>query len=301
MKTTLKYIFLLVVAALILSACAKPTPTPKPVVPTQAPTQEPVAAPTQAPVEATQEVPTASTSTSGNAWEPVSCDTFKIAPEVAAIADCGYVTVPENRATGGDKTIKLAVLRVKSTSEKPGAPIVLGTGGPGGPGLGLAMPPGGAAFAQTYAPILQDHDFVLFSQRGTALAQPTLDCPAYNALTIDASTKGMSLEERVKAVSDALVACAKDFQAKGVDLSAYNSNENADDVAAIRQALGYDKIFYYGESYGTQLGQFVLRRHPDILAGIMIDGIVPVTKGKSVQVSDIAAAFQTVFKACAAD
>ena len=58
---------------------------------------------------------------------------------------------------------------------------------------------------------------------------------------------------------------------------------------AIRQALGYDKIFYYGESYGTQLGQFVLRRHPDILAGIVLDGIVPVTKEKSVLVSDIPA------------
>ena len=111
----------------------------------------------------------------------------------------------------------------------------------------------------------------------------------------------MSLEETGQATKDALVKCAEAFKAQGVDLAAYNSNENADDVDAIRQTLGYDKIFYYGESYGTQLGQFVLRRHPDILAGIMLDGIVPVTKEKSVQVSDIPGAFRRVFDACAAD
>ena len=192
-------------------------------------------------------------------------------------------------------------MRVKSTSETPGAPLLLGTGGPGGPGLGNVQGAAGPGFLTTYGPILKDRDFVLFSQRGTAQAQPTLDCPAYNALTFEASTKGMSLEETGRANRDALVKCAEAFTAQGVDLAAYNSNENADDVDAIRQTLGYDKLFYYGESYGTQLGQFVLRRHPDILAGIMLDGIVPVMKEKSVQVTDIPGAFRRVFDACAAD
>jgi amidase len=211
------------------------------------------------------------------------------------------VTVPENRATGSDKQIKLAVVRVKSTNENPGAPLLLGTGGPGGPGLQDVQGAGGPGFLTTYGPILEDREFVLFSQRGTALAEPMLDCPVYSALTIQASMEGMSLEARGQAGRDALVKCAEAFAAEGVDLSAYNTNENADDVDAIRQALGYDKIFYYGESYGTQLGQFVLRRHPDILAGILLDGIVPVTKEQSVRVSDIPGAFQTVFAACAAD
>ena len=217
------------------------------------------------------------------------------------MADCGYVTVPENRTSKSDRKIKLAVVRAKSSGKTPGAPLVLGTGGPGGGGLGNVQGAAGPGFLTTYGPILKDRDFVLFSQRGTALAKPTLDCPAYNALTFEASTKGMSLEERGKATRDALMKCAEAFKAQGVDLAAYNSNENADDVDSIRQALGYDKIFYYGESYGTQLGQFVLRRHPGILEGIMLDGVVPVTKEKSVQVQDIPGAFRRVFAACAAD
>ena len=208
---------------------------------------------------------------------------------------------PKTAPTGSDRTNQACSRARQIPEQTPGAPILLGTGGPGGGGLGNVQGAGGPGFLTTYGPILKDRDFVLFSQRGTAPAQPTLDCPAYNALTFEASTKGMSLEETGQATKAALVKCAEAFKAQGVDLAAYNSNENADDVDAIRQTLGYDKIFYYGESYGTQLGQFVLRRHPDILAGIMLDGIVPVTKEKSVQVSDIPGAFRRVFDACAAD
>jgi amidase len=284
----------LLIVSLVLFACGAPEPTPTPL-PTQAPTQAP------APIEAAKAKPTAAAGAFGSAWESVSCGTFNIGPEVAAVADCGYVTVPENRASKSDRKIKLAVVRVKSSGKTPGAPLVLGTGGPGGGGLGNVQGAQGPGFLTTYGPVLKDRDFVLFSQRGTALAQPTLDCPAYNALTLEASTKGMSLEETGRATKDALVKCAEAFKSQGVDLAAYNSNENADDVNAIRQTLGYDKIFYYGESYGTQLGQFVLRRHPDILAGIVLDGIAPVTKERSVQVNDIPGAFRRVFAACAAD
>ena len=193
MKRTLLSILLLVTVALLLAACfpTDQTPTPEPA-PTETPTQAP---PTAAPAEAPKVEPPASARAFGEAWESVACDTFNIGPEVAAVADCGYVTVPENRATGSDQQIKLAVVRVKSSSENPGAPLVLGTGGPGGPGLGNVQGAAGPGFLTTYGPILKDRDFVLFSQRGTAPAQPTLDCPAYNALTFEASTKGMSLEE----------------------------------------------------------------------------------------------------------
>ena len=73
----------------------------------------------RAPTEAAKAKPTAAAGTFGGAWESVSCDTFNIGPEVAAVADCGYVTVPENRATGSDRKIKLAVVRVKSLEREP--------------------------------------------------------------------------------------------------------------------------------------------------------------------------------------
>ena len=46
-----------------------------------------------------------------------------------------------------------------------------------------------------------------------------------------------------------------------VDLRAYSTNENADDVEALRQALGAEKISLWSTSYGTHLALAVIRRH----------------------------------------
>jgi len=43
-------------------------------------------------------------------------------------------------------------------------------------------------------------------------------------------------------------------------------------VNAVREALGYDKIIYYGASYGSQLGQHVMRDFPEILEAVVLDG-----------------------------
>jgi pimeloyl-ACP methyl ester carboxylesterase len=57
-----------------------------------------------------------------------------------------------------------------------------------------------------------------------------------------------------------------------VSLDAYNSVENAADVDAVRQALGYKRIIYYGASYGSQLGQHVMRDFPSSLEAVILDG-----------------------------
>ncbi len=41
------------------------------------------------------------------------------------------------------------------------------------------------------------------------------------------------------------------FTNAGVDLSAYNTTENAADIADLRAALGYNQVIIFGNSYGT--------------------------------------------------
>jgi len=236
--------------------------------------------------------------TFGKAWQSVSCDTFNLLPVIAAQADCGYVTVPENRAAGSDKTIQLAVVRVRSTAASPGVPVVLATGGPGSNGLASAADP---SFLSSYAGILADRDWIFFSQRGTEFAQPYLTCPEFDNVQVDAALNKWSDEDRRAKQLAAMQSCYDGFIAQGVDFAAYNSDENAADVVDIKQALGYDKIVFYGQSYGTLLGQFVLRNHPEILEAIILDGIVPATATRWSDVTDMPGAFQRVFAACAAD
>ena len=205
--------------------------------------------------------------------------------------------MPESRTAATSDTVKLGVVRIRATSGMSQSPIVLGVGGPGANGLAEATP----AWVGAHADILKDHDWVFFTQRGSLGAEPFLDCEGYSLRELNAGTQGLTPKESRAAGRAAFQACVADFTAKGVDLGAFNSVENAADIVDIKDALGYDKIVYVGESYGTQLGQFLLRDHPDALSAIVLDGVVPVTKTSEIQVTDIPASFKRVWAACAAD
>ncbi|NTU83135.1 MAG: alpha/beta hydrolase, partial [Chloroflexales bacterium] len=287
---------------LLLTACGPSATTP--ITPTATAVPAPTAAavaPTEAPTVAAEAPTTAPTAGFGAAWTPEPCASFDVAEPLVARSDCGYVTVPERHA-GGERTIELAVVRVRASAEQPAAPLVVGTGGPGGQGFMLTSTQAYSLSVQLpslWGGILAAHDVVFFSQRGTRYARPDLVCPAVNAANYEAALNRLGPEERVAKAREGLQACVDAFTAQGVDLAAYTSDENAADIVSIAETLGYDKIFYYGQSYGTILGQFLIRNHPAILEGVILDGIMPVSFRTYDQQVDIVRSFRTTFEACA--
>jgi pimeloyl-ACP methyl ester carboxylesterase len=232
----------------------------------------------------------------GTAWDSVTCDSLGLDPAFSDAADCGYVTVPENRAAGSDKTIKLAVARVRALGKEAGLPIVFGEGGPGGNGFLNATLSGIAARAA----ILQNHDYVFFSQRGTSKANPSLQCPDYNAVLLNDAVAGKTPDQTRADRKAKFQECVDGFRADGVDFAAYNTDENAADVADVVKALGYEKVVYEGASYGTWLGQVLAKKHPEILAGLVLDGVAPVSATKWSDITDYTG-LRLVWAACAAD
>jgi pimeloyl-ACP methyl ester carboxylesterase len=72
----------------------------------------------------------------------------------------------------------------------------------------------------------------------------------------------------------ALGALLRDTAAsRGIDLSAYNTLESADDVEILRRALGVDKIVLWGHSYGTHLALAVIKRHGDHVSRALLGGV----------------------------
>ena len=74
---------------------------------------------------------------------------------------------------------------------------------------------------------------------------------------------------------DAMAACHARLEKEGINLSAFDSLENASDIDAVRQALGYSQINLYGVSYGTLLSLHLMGQHPEILRSVILDGVVP--------------------------
>src|SRR3954451_20691974 len=201
----------------------------------------------------TSAAPDSTTTTGANASRASYADAPCPTPNIPGVpqydfppnARCGYLTVPENRSKPNGRTIKIFVVRVPAVSATPKPdPIVVLSGGPGG----------GGAFefrSRIQAGMNADRDVIFVDQRGTHLAQPLLGCPEYDEALNRAYSILFTSPEATDADVAAVKTCRDRFAAQGVDLSAYNTAENAADFADLRVAMGFDSWNLFGTSYGT--------------------------------------------------
>jgi pimeloyl-ACP methyl ester carboxylesterase len=208
--------------------------------------------------------------------------------------ECGYVVVPLRHAEPDGATIRLPVAVRRAAAGAPD-PLLLAQGGPGGDAFKVF-----SILVQPTGDLSTSRDIVIFNQRGTPYAEPELTCPETDAALAD--ILAADSEEGERLYNEALAACYDRLLAESIDLSAFNSLENAADVPLIARALGYDEYNFYGVSYGTLLGLHLMRNHPEGLRSVILDSVVPPDVNF---LSEIAASedrvFGEVFAACAAD
>ena len=202
--------------------------------------------------------------------------------------ECGLLQVPENREKPDSRFIDLHFVKLNSTwdDEKaaeedeeddaglaPGKrddPVIYLTGGPG-------------AAAETYVGRFKDHrlrkhrDLYILEQRGIVNSGDF--CPKYYSRNPEIQNVG-TLKESAEAGRIVAENCMRNAISAGVDISGYNTIENARDVKALRTALGFENWNVWGISYGSVLGQAYLKEDPDGIRAIVIDAIVPLdTRG----------------------
>ena len=182
--------------------------------------------------------------------------------------ECGYVNVPEQHSDLDGPTIRLPVAVLHTLSDDPRPdPLFMAQGGPGGDAFEV-FPIVIGSLADSLG-----RDIVIFNQRGTRYAEPNLMCT--ESFEATAEILGLAGDEADARSLEILSECYDRLSREGINLSAYNSLENAADVDAIRGALGYERFNFYGVSYGTLLGFHLMRNHPDHLRSVILDGVVP--------------------------
>lgn len=219
---------------------------------------------------------------------------FEVAP--LKTARCGTLTVPENRSKANGRTVRLsvAILRARAANP-PSDPIVFMSGGPG-------EDPILAADVLVDQGLNAERDVIVMSQRGHYSSTPRLTCPEVDAFRDRQVGLPYAAASTGRLMGEAVRACRRRFVADGVDLSAYNTLENAADFADLRTALGIPQWNVYGASYGTDLARTYMERHPEGIRAVTIDGIVPpnrITLGGSWPSTKEGA--DNVFRACARD
>lgn len=222
---------------------------------------------------------------------PGPCPT---APEPVS-GRCGYLEVPENRAHHGGRTIRLTVVIVPTTSAKPAKdPVVFMEGGPGGDAIG-AIP------FLIDSQVNRDRDLIVMTQRGGLHSQPNLACPEIDRFYAGAVARRYDAPSTGRLLVRATKQCRDRLTAAGVELSAYNTTENAADFADLRRALGIRQWNVYGYSYGTDLALTYLRRQPAGIRSMAIDSVAPPQIVSLPWTWDSAAeGIDAIFRACAA-
>jgi len=202
-------------------------------------------------------------------------------------AQCGRLTVFENRATLRGRRIDIHFMVIRA--DQPGARRALFLFA-GGPGQGSTMM---APLANGWVkPLRADQDIVMVDQRGTGRSHP-LNCQ-FNRATDPAAAFGHVFDPA------AVARCRSALEAEA-DLTQYTTDHAVEDVEDVRALLGYEQVSLYGGSYGTRMAQAYLRRYPGRVRAVVLDGVVPfdnavpVTYAKSAQ-----QALDRVFAACAA-
>src|SRR5262249_5563101 len=151
---------------------------------------------------------------------------------------CPTVEVPLDRLDAGLGTIRLAIEKIPAREKRRGAIVAL-AGGPGESSTEFTP-----RFARWLSSGLADRDLIVVDLRGTGKSQ-YLSCP--------------TLDER----------CA--------DLPGihdYTTRDAADDIEAVRQALGLPRIALYGVSYGTKVAETYAVRYPQRVELLVLDSVV---------------------------
>jgi pimeloyl-ACP methyl ester carboxylesterase len=176
-------------------------------------------------------------------------------------AECGVLSVAENPNEPAGRHIDLRVVRVAAISRtKAPDPLFVLAGGPGEAATEFY-----AGVAPAFARILRDRDIVLVDQRGTG-GSNRLDCQA------DEDLSRRATDTEIAAGTKKCLATL----APRADVAWYTTSMAVQDLDRVRAALGYERVNLYGASYGTRVAQHYLRRFPQRVRTLILDGVVPV-------------------------
>ncbi len=185
---------------------------------------------------------------------------------------CYRLTLPADPDDPSNGIVSLPIVVLRATAPAPLQPVVIPGGGPGFATTGQVRYWAQHAFRT-------DHDIVLYAQRGTGDAIPSLECPEHDDEVIAALQSAEEPPNDRYAISEAAMVCRSRLEAEGIDFDDYDTAMNALDLDEIRQALGYEQWTIVGISYGARLALESMRSFPDGIYSVILDSVYDVTSG----------------------
>ena len=206
----------------------------------------------------------------------------------------GQMEVPELSDQPNRKTIELSIAIFKCKSDSATQdPIVLSAGGPGLSNIDDFVPQLAGGLGNLF---LYNRDVVVIETRGLKYSKPFLHIPELEKIQLSLLGENLSVDETIELYLETLQSAFKKFEDEGVNLSAYNTYEISNEVAYVMEQLGYDKFSFFGTSYGTEIGQYLLMNHTDRIASVVMNGTMDITLGGHHMHTGLISTFEKLFQ-----
>jgi pimeloyl-ACP methyl ester carboxylesterase len=192
---------------------------------------------------------------------------------------CFSITQPlDNFNESDERTIDIVFTVLPATGNRLGTFAII-VGGPGGSGVASASYY--FEVMSRFDPRLNEHyDIVMVDPRGIGLSAGgyNIDCPNTVFPSIVNQIGVMTEEDKqtmVSQIQQFTESCLQDIDQSVLPF--FTTSQAVADLEAIFETFGLDKVWLYGESYGTQVVQRYATTYPDRVAGVILDGVVDLT------------------------
>lgn len=193
---------------------------------------------------------------------------------------CAWLSVPLDHGGLNVTTLRLAIGIQNGIRPVHGMLLFL-TGGPGQPGVSLMT-----RVVSRLGSALAGYRLVMMDQRGTGAG--ALECPALQAY---AGSSDLTVVP-----PSAVTSCAMRI---GPTRRFFTTSETVGDIEALRVALGADQLTLDGVSYGTYVAERYSLTHPERVARLVLDSVVPQQGVDPLYLAALQAAGPALRSACA--
>ncbi|MET9504674.1 alpha/beta hydrolase [Streptomyces sp. NPDC006622] len=188
---------------------------------------------------------------------------------------CATMRAPLDWSEPDGDTIGVALIRARTSgpeNRRIGS-LLFNFGGPGGSGV-TTLP----AFGEDYATLRTRYDLVSFDPRGVGRSagvrcenDQRLDAYFQQDMTPDDAAERRTLLDNTKEFNASCEKKSKKF------LPHVRTTDAARDMDLMRQVLGDDELYYFGISYGTELGGVYAHLFPRNVGRAVFDAVVDPT------------------------